>query len=338
MKDYVIFRLTGLIAGELSVYNFSHYLDIARKEYWPAILDYCGVRPEQLPDLVEPQTVIGTLTSSASKALGLSGDVKVNAGTLDHFAGMIGTGNIDVGTISEATGTVLSIATIVRSLDSGVLRIPRHYGPFPDTWVYLPICESGGISLEWFKKAFLSGMDYPHLEAELTARHRPTDLVFLPYLTGVNAPDFNADASGAWFGLKLHHDRIDLAQAVMEGVAHLLKKNLEVLKAAGIRAEKVVSTGGGARSDYWSQVKADVTGYAVSVPEDEEAPSLGAGMIGAVAEGYLTSFKEGVQACVRIRKVFRPGNTEPYRNKQRLFELLYDQLLPVYARAAATAR
>lgn len=246
----------------------------------------------------------------------------MNAGTLDHFAGMIGTGNIDVGTISEATGTILSVATIVRTLDPGVFKIPRHYGPFPDTWVYLPICESGGISLQWFKDAFLPDMDYAYLEAGLAARHRPTDLLFLPYLTGVNAPGFNPNARGAWFGLQLRHDKLDLAQAVMEGVAQVLKRNLDVLESAGIRARNVVSTGSSARSDFWSQVKADVTGHAVSLPGDEETPSLGAGMIGAVAEGYFTSFQDAVTRCVRIAKVFQPRNAELYRKKQKLFELL----------------
>jgi xylulokinase len=333
LKDYILYRLTDELAGEFSIYNFSHYFDIAKKEYWRDILDYCGVRRDQLPALVEPQTVIGTLTAEASKSLGLDRDVKVNVGTLDHFAGMIGTGNIDAGTISEATGTVLSIATMVRKRDSGESGIPVHYGPFRDTYVYLSVCESGGVSLEWFRNAFLTGMSYPQLEAELVSRQRPTDLVFLPYLTGVNAPDFNAGASGTFFGLKLHHDKVDMAQAVMEGVAHLLKKNTDVFEKAGIRTRSMISTGGGARSDYWSQVKADVTGYTVSIPEIEEAPTLGAAMIGAVSEGYFGSFETAVRKCVKIRKSFRPVDPEPYRLKQQIFDLLYSQLLPVYVKA-----
>ncbi len=331
LKDYILYRLTGELAGEFSIYNFSHYFDIGKKKYWPQILDYCGVRQDQLPVLVEPQTVVGALTAEASGMLGLARGTRVNAGTLDHFAGMIGTGNIEEGTISEATGTVLSIAAFAANRGAAAHRIPLHYGPFADTYVYLPVCESGGISLDWFRDRFLSGMDYARLEAEIGARRRPNDLLFLPYLTGVNAPDLNPDASGVFFGLKLHHDSLDLAQAVMEGVAHLLKMNTELFERAGIRATRMISTGGGARSDYWSQLKADVTGCTVCVPENAEAATLGAAMIGAVSERYFGSFREAADRCVSIRKSFRPSDPELYRKKHETFALLYAQLQPVYA-------
>jgi len=332
LKDYITYRLTGELAGDFSIYNFSHYFDISKKKFWPEILNYCEVRPDQLPALVEPQTVIGGLTSAASESLGLARTTKVNVGALDHFAGMIGTGNIEPGTVSETTGTVLSIATMVRKLENTGQRIPLHYGPFVDTYVYLPVCESGGVSLEWFKERFLAEMDYGQLDAALLTRPRPTDVAFLPYLTGVNAPDFNPDASGVFFGLKLTHDKVDLAQAVMEGVAHLLKKNIDLFENAGIRATGIVSTGGGARSDYWSQVKADITGYTVSIPENEEAALLGAAMIGAISEKYFCTFREAVDRCVRIKKCFHPSAREHYRMKHDLFELLYSQMLPVFKR------
>jgi xylulokinase len=158
-------------------------------------------------------------------------------------------------------------------------------------------------------------------------------VLFLPYLTGVNAPDFNSNASGVFFGLKLHHDKVDLAQAVMEGVAHLLKRNTDLFAKAGIPAKSMISTGGGARSDYWSQMKADITGFTVSVPEEEEAATLGAAMVGAVSEKYFASFQEAVNRCVRIKKSFRPSDPELYRKKHETFTFLYSQLLPVYAKA-----
>ena len=110
LKDFIQLKLTGELAGEYSIYNFSHYFDITKKQYWPDILSYCGVTLSQLPPLVEPCTVLGPITKDFANRSGLSASTTVNVGTLDHFAGMIGTGNIQDGVISESTGTVLSIA------------------------------------------------------------------------------------------------------------------------------------------------------------------------------------------------------------------------------------
>jgi sugar (pentulose or hexulose) kinase len=334
LKDYIQFRLTGIFAGEFSIYNFSHYFNIHSKEFWLDILQYCGISRAQLPDLVEPCTVLGPVKSNLIKELGMDAGVVVNVGTLDHFAGMIGTGNIREGLISESTGTVLSIATLVNNPDSNQSNLPLHYGPFKDTYVYLPVCESGGISLEWFKKGFLPEMSYSQINEEAAKRAIPNELVFLPYITGVNAPDFNPDATGVFFGIQTKHDPIDFAVAIMEGVAHLLKKNMDFIEKAGFRTDMIISTGGGARSEIWSQMKADLTRHTVAIPENEEAACLGAAMIGAVSAGIFTSYEEAVKQCVTIKKVFHPQPAEGLAKKHDLFNMLFDQTLPVYHLAA----
>jgi len=140
LKDYIQYRLTNKLCGELSIYNFSLYLDIHNKCYWNDMLNVCGVSVSQLPELIEPCTNIGAITPNAASQLGLSQHTTVNVGTLDHFAGMIGTGNIENSIVSESTGTVLSIATMVDAQSASVpLGIPCHYGPFKDTYVLLSI-------------------------------------------------------------------------------------------------------------------------------------------------------------------------------------------------------
>jgi xylulokinase len=330
LKDYVQYRLTGRLAGDFSIYSFSHYFDVTRKEYWSDILDACGVRIGQLPPLVEPCTVLGRILPEVAAALSVNADARVNAGTLDHFAGMIGTGNIAPGMVSESTGTVLSIATLAPGPLMGELRIPCHYGPFKDTYVLLPVCESGGISLEWFKNAFLEGWDWARLNAELAAHPEPEGLVFLPYLTGVNAPEVNPNARGVFYGARLGHGRLDFAWAVMEGVAHLLKKNVASFERAGVAARRIISTGGGARSAFWTQMKADVTGYEFAVPRSEEAACLGAAMIGAVSEGLFAGYAEAVEAAVSLERVYAPRPRPSYDRKDRIFAMVYDRLTPVF--------
>lgn len=331
LKDYIQYCLTGRLAGEYSIYNFSYYFDIRRKDYWDDILVYCGIRRDQLPELVEPCTVIGPLKEEISRQLGLLGQTVVNTGTLDHFAGMIGTGNVREGIISESTGTVVTLATLVSRPLMSQERIPCHYGPFYDMYVLLPVCESGGVSLEWFKEHFAADLSYQELDRQLASRPAPAELLFLPYLTGTNSPDYNEAAKGVFYGMRLKHDRLDFALAVMEGVANLLRRNLECLTKIGIQAERVITTGGGSKSDIWCRIKADLTGYPFAVPALSEAASLGCALIGAVSAGLIESFDRGIEACVTLKKQYQPDGAERYARQRRLYDALYASLLPVFS-------
>jgi len=330
LKDYIQYRLTGKLVGEFSIYNFSHYFDISRKKYWNEILEFCGVSENQLPKLIEPCTLIGEIKSDIAAKLGISSFAKINVGTLDHFSGMIGTGNIDKGTISESTGTVLSIATMLEKPVFSEARVPCHYGPFENSYVLLPVCESGGISLEWFKNNFSTDDTFESINNEIAKRSIPNELIFLPYITGVNAPDFNSDARGVFYGIQLKHDKYDFAFAVMEGVAHLLRINIDHIENAGYPVEKIISTGGGAKSSIWSQVKADITGHTVAIPTNEEAACLGAAMIGAVSEGIFKTYEEAIKHCVSIKKQYTPKDRKIYQKKHILFQRVYENLSPVF--------
>lgn len=331
LKDYILFRLTGRLVGEHSIYNFSHYFDIVKKQYWEDILNYCGVTLNQLPLLVEPCTVLEKLLPTVRERLNLPETTTVNVGTLDHFSGMIGTGNIREGIISESAGTVLSIATMVNKPFFSDSRIPLHCGPFKDSYVLLPVCESGGISLEWFKNHFSENISYSEIDKIALKRSSDRQLTFLPYLTGINAPDFNENASGVFFGIKSSHDRYDFALAVMEGVSCLLRKNIDYIKASGIQVEQIISTGGGAKSSLWSQLKADFTKHIVAIPQNEEAACFGAAIIGSVALGIFQNYEEAVNSCVSTKKSYKPSpEVSIYESKYNLFSELYKALLPVF--------
>lgn len=338
LKDYIIFRLTGHFVGEHSIYPFSHYFDIVRKTYWKAPLDYCGIDVSQLPALIEPCSIVGEILPGIRQLTGLPPSCVVNSGALDHFSAMIGTGNIGRGIVSESAGTVSSIATFVENPFAADTRLPVYCGPFNDSYIYLPVCESGGISLEWFKSAFLPGITFPELDARCS--HKTTDprLTFLPYLTGVNPPEFDPNATGVFFGATISHDVYDFALAIMFGVACLLRKNIENLQSSGIAFEKVISTGGGAKSALWSQIKANICRLPVAVPAEEEAPSLGAAIIGAVSAGYYTTYQEAAEHCVDMNTIYYPDlENSQFERQFRLFCDLYDALRPVFSRFPSSA-
>jgi xylulokinase len=259
----------------------------------------------------------------------------VNAGALDHFAGMIGSGNVREGMVSETTGTVLAVAALVSKPMVGPHRMPCHCGAMRGTYVLLPVCESGGISLEWLKNTLYRDEGYDGINGEVEGLGRePGDVIFLPYLTGTNSPEFDPRATGVFYGLRLRHTRAHLARAVMEGVGFLLKKNLDVLEGLCGSVERVISLGGGARSNLWNRMKAEITGKPVAVPESVESTSRGAAILAAVEIGMFPDIAGAVEAGVRVGRVFEPGgmgpDPQPYRKAYRRFLELYERLNPMF--------
>ena len=327
LKDYIVFCLTGQKVADMSIATFSFYFDIYKKVYWREMLTAIGISESQLPKLCEPCSVAGNLLEDVAVRMGLSTETKVNVGTLDHFAGMIGTGNIHKGGITLSTGTVMALATMSSAEEGKNTGIAMHYGFIPNTYVMLPVAESGGVSLEWFKRSCMT-VDYDTMNAEL-AKRGPNELLFLPYLVGTNAPEFDAEANGVFWGLRQEHDAIDMAGAVMEGVAFVLRKNCDHIAANGVKLSTIIATGGGAKSPIWCQMQADITGLPVAVPKEKEAACLGAAMIAAVSDGRFADYESAVSHCVALLHRYEPNPTEHTEKKYRRFCALYQAALNI---------
>ena len=322
LKDYVVYYLTGVKKADMSIATFSFYFDIYNKHYWQEMLSAIGVSERQLPELCEPCSVAGTLKDELAEDMGIACGTKVNVGTLDHFAGMIGTGNIAPGGITLSTGTVMALAAMCGVPAPRSCGIAMHYGFLPDTHVMLPVAESGGVSLEWFRRSCMGTTDYDTMNAELLKR-QPNELLFLPYLVGTNAPEFDTDATGVFWGLRQEHDAIDMAGAVMEGVAFVLRKNCDYIAKNGVKPTSIIATGGGAKSPVWCQLQADITGLPVRIPAEKEAACLGAAMIAAVSDGRWSGYEAAANDCVSMLHQYDPNPTERLERKYRRFCALY---------------
>ena len=327
LKDYIVYCLTGEKVADMSIATFTFYFDIYNKVYWKEMLEAIGVAESQLPQLCEPCSVAGALTREVADQMGLTTDTKVNVGTLDHFAGMVGTGNIAPGGITLSTGTVMALATMSGDTVNKNSGIAMHYGFIPNTHVMLPVVESGGVSLEWFKRSCMQ-VYYDAMNAALAGR-KPNELLFLPYLVGTSAPEFDAEANGVFWGLRQEHDAIDMAGAVMEGVSYVLRKNCEHIADNGVKPTAIIATGGGAKSAIWCQMQADITGLPVSIPKEKEAACLGAALIAAVSDGRFASYEEAVDVCVELLHQYVPAPTAHYEKKYRRFCALYRAALEI---------
>lgn len=329
LKDYIVFALSGKMEADPSIATFSFYFDIYRKAYWKEMLDAIGITESQLPPLGEPCTCVGTLLPEIAEKMNLPTSVKVNHGTLDHFAGMIGTGNVKQGGVSLSTGTVMALATIAgdgKLKDGGVAM---HYGFSPNLYIALPVIESGGASLEWFKKTALANVSYDEINRIADERTAPGSLVFLPYLVGTNAPEFDSRATGVFWGLRQEHDAFDMASAVMEGMACVLRKNCDDMRKKGIRLDSIIATGGGSKSPVMCQLQADFTGLPVIIPAQKEAACLGAAMIAAIDCGQFASFEEAAAKVMHEEKRYEPRPSALIEKKYHRFCALYEATVAI---------
>jgi xylulokinase len=182
------------------------------------------------------------------------------------------------------------------------------------------------LSLQWFRNNLAPGTAYDALTAEAAAAPAGAQgLFWLPYLMGERTPHLDANARGGWIGLTAKHSRADLIRALMEGVAYSQKDCLEIIEGMGVAVESVRLSGGGARSDLWRQMMADVFGKPVAILEQEEGSAYGAALLALVGTGEYASVREVCKAAIREVRTFEPRAEERkiYAEGHRRYQSLY---------------
>ncbi len=303
LPDYLIFRLTGEFATDFNIAQMGGLLDVGSGTWSPEVLHAAGISQAQLPPIHAPGTVVGELNTQASEALGLRPGVRVCTGCNDQLAGAIGAGNVRSGVVSETTGTALAVvATTPARLDDTRFFVGRH--AVPDRWYAMPYASVSAIVLTWFRDLCGAGGWDELLAGVGEVPPGCNGLTVLPHFSGrPNAPD----ARGAILGLTLGHGRAEIARAIMESCACLLRELLEPFGEHGLGVESVRSLGGAARSDAWLQMKADVLQTPVERPACTEAASLGAAMMAATATGQFGSLTEAADAWYAPAQRFEPN-------------------------------
>ncbi len=344
VEDFVLHRLTGRFVSEGGVQCTTLLYDIRERGWWAPMLDAVGIERERLPELVDPGTVVGPLTRDAASALGLSERVLVVAGGMDQGVGAVGVGNMDPGVVSESTGGALTLQASVDEPGGDPTRqTPVYVHAAPSRYLYCPVCPTGGMTLTWFRDQFgadelaraaRDGGNAYDLLTGLAAGVAPgaDGLTMLPHLMGAFSPEYVPEASGVFFGFTLHHRRAHFVRAVLEAVAFMLRRNLEMLAVAGSTATEIRSHGGGARSALWNQVKADVCGLPVVTLRGEDAAVRGDAMLAGVATGVFPDLARAAAAMIVIRDRYEPdpATYAAYDEAYGSYVRLFDALRPIF--------
>jgi xylulokinase len=348
VQDYLIYRLTGRIVTDDSVSCTTLYFDIVRKTWWPEVLNAVGIRTDQLPEIVPPGAGVGTLSAEAAAQLGLTTETCVVTGGMDQAVGAIGAGNFKPGRVSESTGAALAIqATITDPMIDRSGVVPVYCHSVPSRYLFVPVCPTAGMAFKWLRDSFFrdemeraAGEDaYDRLTRLADPIPPGSDgLIMLPHLMGAFSPEPNLLARGSFTGFTLHHTRGHFVRALLEGVAFLLKRNLDYIERTGMAIPEIRSTGGGARSRLWNRIKANVCNRPIVTLANEETALLGDAILAGVAGGLFPSIEAGCNSMVAVKESIEPdGDARAYIEPYRLYCDL-DQRLSDYFRRGYSNR
>ena len=325
-KDYVRLRLSGDAATDASDASGTLFLDLRSRTWSSEILGALDVERRWLPEVFEGSETTGRVLATVSAELGLPPGIPLAAGGGDNAAAAIGNGVISAGQASCSIGTsgVLFAPSEFLSPDpSGRLHAFCH--AVPDRYHLMGVTLSAGGSLRWWREV-LGEVSYVQL-GQLAAQVPPGSegLIFLPYLSGERSPHLDPLARGAFFGLSSRHSAAHLTRALMEGVAFSLRDCLELMRQIGTAPTEIRATGGGARSDLWRQLLADILGCRILRTVSDQGPAYGAALLAGIAAGVYVDVEE---ACAGIE--VRTETSEPDSSRARRYDDYYAVFRSLY--------
>ncbi|HEX9188810.1 MAG TPA: FGGY-family carbohydrate kinase [Vicinamibacteria bacterium] len=351
--DYVNLRLTGrFVATHDSILTswVTDNRDLRRVRYHPALVAASGIDADKYPDVVPCTEVIGTLQAAAAVDLGLPAETPVVAGSVDNTAVAIGSGALDDFEAHLYVGTSSWIGAHVpfkkADVFSNVASVPCAR---KDRYLMVALQSNAGVCLSFLKDRILYHDDellkegqapdvygiLDRMAARVPAGSR--GLIFTPWLHGERTPVADPCLRGGFFNLGLEHSRPDMVRAILEGVAFNTRwMRRPVERFLGRPLPGITVVGGGAVSDTWCQVLADVLDMPVrQLAEPMQANARGAAGIGAVGLGLLTFPQTARMATVRRVYSPEPAHRDVYDRGFSTFLEVHRRVRPLYRRLNA---
>ena len=347
-KDYVRFMLTGEYATEVSDASGMQLLNVGKRCWSDEVLEKLGIEKSYLGKVYESPEITGYVTKEIADLTGLAVGTPVVGGAGDNAAAAVGTGTVADGAAFTTIGTsgVVYAHTKEMAIDPKG-RVHTFCCAVPGEWHVMGVTQGAGLSLKWFRDNFCQDIitearekgidpyDITNVMAEksgISARR----LLFLPYLMGERTPHLDPNARGAFVGLSAIHERGDMIRAIMEGVTYSLKDCLSVLEEMGVQPDNMLACGGGARSDLWRQMMADVYGMNVSTVDSKEGPALGVAILAMVGAGLYDSVEEACRKVIRVNNTTEKNMEDAiqYKKVYDIYRGLYQHLQEDYKKLA----
>ncbi len=328
--DYLNLRLTGVTSASfdsIAAHWITDNRTIDKVAYDGRLLELTGIDRARLPDLVAPGTIMGTLTDRAATELGMPAGLPVSVGSGDVHSAVFGSGavadfaaHLYIGTSSWISGHVpfkktaptSNVASIPAALAGRYLIVDEH--------------ETAGACLTFLRDNLGFADDFEALNAMVDSVEPGSGRVlFTPWLNGERSPVDDHTIRGGFHNLSLATTRAQMVRAVYEGVALNSRWLLEAVERfADRRLDSLAFIGGGANSDQWAQIHADVLGREIRQVADPVLANVrGAALITLMALGRIRL--EDIPAMVEIRRTFTPN-----RSTAAEYDLLFSEFVNLY--------
>ena len=330
-KDYIRYKLSGELGMDLSDAAGTLLCDVKAEDWSAEVMEKLDLKPSIMPPVLKSVDIVGPVTAEAAEKTGLATSTKIVAGGADNACGSVGSGIIKSGRVMASlgsSGVVVAQTDQAEADPEGRIHLFNH--AVPGSYYMMGVVLSAGMSFKWLKEEmFNDELDFETLNKEAAAVPAGSEgLTFLPYLYGERTPHADADARGVFFGISGKHKRGHFIRSVMEGVSFALRDSLELIKARGVKVNEIRLIGGGAKSELWQQITADIFGETISLLNIEQGPAFGAAIIAGVGAGVFSDFESIVEELVDVVKTVNPieDNVEKYNKNYEIYQNLYGDL------------
>jgi xylulokinase len=339
VQDYMVFLLCGEAMIDYSLAGRSMMLNPQTKQWNKEILDLANIDHNKLSTLAPSTTVAGTLRNSLAKELGLSDKTPIVVGGHDQACGAIGAGVNKPGLAMNSLGTVDALVVVLSSFTIDEVLQNFNYPCYAHAnnqhYLSMAINPNSGSLIKWFKNMFCTeeetyakkfGLDTYNYILE-KASNEISNIYILPHFVGSSAPISDPNSTGAIIGLRISNDKNDICRALLDSLTYEMRQNVLAFESTGNKISEIRAIGGGAKSNKWLQIKADIFQKPVVTLQVGEAASLGAAILGGVGIGMFSSVEEGIERMVKIKSTF-----EPNVSLREAYEERYNDYLSLYPR------
>lgn len=329
-KDYIRYKMCGEFGTDMTDASSTLLFDTARREWAWELIDALDLDRGFFVPCGETCEAAGCISRECARETGLPLHVKVVYGGGDSLMQALGNGMSGPGILSSNIGTASQLASVMKApFYDEKLRTNTFCHVRKDLWMLMGANLSGGVALDWLKDKVLGLSSFEEMmEAAAEAPAGSSGMLFLPYLSGERTPYQDPNAKGIYFGLTLKHTKAHFVRSTMEGIVFALKNSLEIFEELGVPAEKIIASGGGARSQLFRQIQADIFGKEIYTNRIEEQACVGAAIAAAVGNGTYQSLEEACGEIVR----FRDEITVPEKENQKIYEERYQIFKELYPR------
>ncbi len=339
VKSYLVFKSTGVFETDQTSESVTGMMSRKTRDWLKPLAKLMGAPLGKMPEIHESTYVVGGLLADAAGAMGLNEGTPVISGMGDAPAAALGAGAVANGDCAISLGTSGLLLVIVdKPINLGKHGMFAAGSADPDRWVVIAETNTAGASLDWYAENLSTSEEKSAPDGVYAAMNRTVagveagseKLMFMPWLYGERSPVPDTRLRGGFANLNMYHKREHMLRSIYEGVALNMRWQLEIMKGAGLPCEVVRAVGGGALSDEWMQIFADVSGRRFEAVENErQIGAIGAALAVPLGLGIYKKYSE-LKDIVKVRKTFDPdpARTAMYDGLFEDFTYLYKRIAP----------